>query len=98
MVPQVEKCCVPLLCGALGLGILQYVFLILGAFHVLSSASVGLILLALLVLFGIDVALGDPATGQGWPFMGFSKTMDIGFIVAALMLAYISLTTYRELP
>jgi hypothetical protein len=54
--------------------------------------------LALLVLFGMDMALGDPATGAGFPFMGFSKMMDIGFIVAALMLAYISFTTYRELP
>ena len=40
------------LCGALGLGILQYVFLILGALHVLSTVSVALTLLALLVLFG----------------------------------------------
>ena len=40
------------LCGALGLGILQYVLLILGALHVLSTVSVALTLLALLVLFG----------------------------------------------
>ncbi len=44
------------LCGALGLGILQYVFLVLGALHVLSSASVALILLALLVLFGSAIS------------------------------------------
>ena len=54
--------------------------------------------LALVILFGMDLALGDPATGSGFPFMGFSKAMDIGFIVAALMLAYISFMTYRELP
>jgi hypothetical protein len=54
--------------------------------------------LALLVLFGMDLALGDPTTGTGFPFMGFSKTMDVGFIIAALLLAYISFTTYRELP
>lgn len=54
--------------------------------------------LTLVVIFGMDVALGKPATGEGWPFMGFSKTMDIGFIVAAVLLGYISFTTFRELP
>lgn len=57
-----------------------------------------IIALALIVLFGIDVALGDPTAGQGWPFMGFSKAMDIGFIVASVLLAYVSFMTYRELP
>lgn len=57
-----------------------------------------IIALALIVLFGIDVALGDPTNGQGWPFMGYSKAMDVGFIVASVLLAYISFTTYRELP
>lgn len=54
--------------------------------------------LVLLVIFAMDLALGDPLTGKGWPFMGFSKTMDIGFIVAAVLLGYLSFTTYRELP
>lgn len=57
-----------------------------------------IIALALIVLFGIDVALGDPTNGQGWPFMGYSKAMDVGFIVASALLAFISFTTYRELP
>jgi hypothetical protein len=57
-----------------------------------------LVALVLLVLFGMDLAMGDPTQGSGWPFMGFSKTMDIGFIVAAVLLAYLSFTTYRELP
>ena len=52
----------------------------------------------LLVIFGMDLALGDPVTGKGWPFMGFSKAMDIGFLVAAALLAYLSFSTYRELP
>jgi len=54
--------------------------------------------LLLLALFGADLALGDPTAGQGGPFMGFSKAMDIGFIIAGALLAYISFTTYRELP
>lgn len=54
--------------------------------------------LTLVVVFGLDVAMGDPKQGSGWPFMGFSKTMDIGFIVAAVLLGYTSLTTFRELP
>lgn len=57
-----------------------------------------IIALALIALFGLDVALGDPTTGRGGPFMGFSKAMDIGFIVAGSLLAYISFMTYRELP
>jgi hypothetical protein len=47
--------------------------------------------LALLVLFALDL-------GLGMPFMGFSTTMDVGFVVAAVLLGYLSFSTYRELP
>jgi hypothetical protein len=45
------------ICGALGLGLLQYLFLGLGALHVLSNLSVGLALLLLLALFGRTVTM-----------------------------------------
>jgi hypothetical protein len=54
--------------------------------------------LTLIVIFGLDLGMGDPKLGAGWPFMGFSKTMDIGFIVASVLLGYISLLTFREMP
>jgi hypothetical protein len=57
-----------------------------------------LVALALMAIFGMDVAMGDPKAGTGWPFLGFSKAMDIGFIIAAVILAYISFATFRELP
>ena len=43
-----------------------------------------------LLIFGLDL----------WPGIlgGQSKTMDIGFIVCALILGYISFTAYREQP
>lgn len=64
-----------------------------------ALALFGLIVaLILMVIFGMDVALGDPKAGTGWPFLGFSKTMDVGFIIAAVLLAYISFATFRELP
>lgn len=64
-----------------------------------ALALFGLIVaLLLMVVFGMDVAMGDPTAGTGWPFLGFSKTMDVGFIVAGLLLAYISFATFRELP
>jgi hypothetical protein len=44
---------------------------------------------SLLVLFGADL-------GVGFPFGGVSKVMDIGFIVCALALGYISWTTLKE--
>jgi len=51
----------------------------------------GLIVSALLLLlFGLDLALGIPF---GKP----SLTMDIGFLICGLALAYMSWTTYREL-
>ena len=61
-------------------------------------ALFGLIVaLLLIVVFSMDVAMGDPATGSGF-FLGFSSAMDIGFIVAGVLLAYISFATFRELP
>ncbi|MCL4193241.1 MAG: hypothetical protein KJZ87_16005 [Thermoguttaceae bacterium] len=50
----------------------------------------GLVVAALLlIVFGLDLAAGVP-------FRGYSKLMDIGFIIAAVMLAYLAWTTYRE--
>jgi hypothetical protein len=45
----------------------------------------------LLLLFGLDLALK-------FPFSGVSPPMDIGFLVCSLILAYMSWSTYRELP
>ena len=44
----------------------------------------------LLLLFGLDLAIGQP-------FGKASKIMDIGFVVCALLLFYISWATKREL-
>lgn len=45
----------------------------------------------LLIVFGLDVAIGVPFQAQ-------SKAMDIGFIVASVILGYLSWTTFREQP
>jgi len=45
--------------------------------------------LLLLIMFGLDLAMGVP-------FKGRSGAMDIGFILAAVALAYLSWTTFRE--
>ncbi|MCL6503439.1 MAG: hypothetical protein K6T86_12190 [Pirellulales bacterium] len=42
-----------------------------------------------LLLVGLDLVLG-------WPFSKASTTLDVGFLIAALLLAYASWTTYRE--
>ena len=42
-----------------------------------------------LLVFSLDLALG-------MPFGGASMIADIGFIVCALMLGYMSWSTYRE--
>jgi len=44
----------------------------------------------MLLVFGLDL----------WPGIlgGLSKTMDIAFIACALILGYISFTTFREQP
>lgn len=44
----------------------------------------------LLVLFGMDLAMGIP-------FKKASMWMDIGFIISALALAYLSWNTFREI-
>jgi hypothetical protein len=43
----------------------------------------------LLILFGLDLALGVP-------FGGASGAMDIGLVVAAGILGYLSWATFRE--
>lgn len=43
----------------------------------------------LIALFGLDLAVG-------FPLRKASLAMDIGFVVCALLLAYLSYTTYRE--
>jgi len=51
---------------------------------------VGMVVALLLVtLFGLDLGLGIP-------FGGRSMVMSIGFIVCALILAFLSWTTFRE--
>ena len=53
----------------------------------------GIVVAILLVLvFGLDL------TPLGFPFSGASWTMDIGFLIAALILGYLSWSTLRELP
>jgi hypothetical protein len=44
----------------------------------------------LLLLFGLDLALK-------WPF-GRIMPMDVGFVISALVLAYMSWSTFKELP
>lgn len=43
----------------------------------------------LLLLFGLDLAMGIP-------FSGASGMMDIGFLIAAAILGYLSWATFRE--
>jgi hypothetical protein len=43
----------------------------------------------LLLVFGLDLALG-------LPFYGANITMDIGFVVFSAVLGYLSWTTLRE--
>ena len=45
----------------------------------------------LLLLFGLDLALGIP-------FNKAVPAMDIGFVVSSLILAYLSWSAYRDLP
>jgi len=50
----------------------------------------GIIVAALLLLlFGLDLAIG-------LPFNKASKAMDISFLICAIVLAYMSWTTFRE--
>ena len=41
------------------------------------------------LMFGLDLVLG-------FPFSGASKSMDIAFLISALLLGYMSFSTYRE--
>ncbi len=43
----------------------------------------------LLAVFGLDLAVGVPFRGQSLP-------MDIGVIIGAVILGYLSFMTYRE--
>jgi hypothetical protein len=52
----------------------------------------GIVVAILLILvFGLDL-------GLSFPFSQASKLMDIGFLLAAAILGYVSWTTFRELP
>lgn len=44
----------------------------------------------LLLIFGLDLAVGV------FPLYGANSTMDIGFVVCAIILGYLSWSTYRE--
>jgi len=56
-----------------------------------AFALLGLIVsICLLLVFGGYLA-------AGFPFKTLSKTMDIGFVVCGVILAYLSWTTFREL-
>ena len=44
----------------------------------------------LLLLFGLDLAFAKP--------FGRIMAMDIGFVISAAILAYMSWSTFRELP
>ncbi len=56
-----------------------------------ALSIIGLTISAILLLiFGLDMALGIP-------FQNVSSTMDIGFIVCSLVLGYLSWSTMREL-
>jgi len=45
----------------------------------------------LLLIFGLDLALD-------FPFSGDTTMMDVGFVVCSVVLAYLSWSTFRELP
>ena len=49
----------------------------------------GVVAALLLLVFALDLALGIP-------FSGASTVMDVGFIICALILAYLSWSTFRE--
>ncbi len=56
-----------------------------------ALSIIGLTISALLLLiFGLDMALGIP-------FQNASNVMDIGFIICSLILGYLSWSTMREL-
>ena len=50
-----------------------------------------IVAIGLLLLFGLDLAIGVPFRKANMP-------MDVGFVVAAALLAYMSWSSYREQP
>lgn len=57
-----------------------------------AFTMIGLIIsLAMLVIFAADAF-------AGWPFNSANPTMDYGFIAASVILGYMSIATFRELP
>jgi hypothetical protein len=55
-----------------------------------AFAILGLIVgLFLLLIFGLDL-------GTGFPFRKVSTMMDVGFVICALALSFMSWTTLRE--
>jgi hypothetical protein len=50
-----------------------------------------IVALGLLLLFGLDLAIGVPFRKANMP-------MDVGSVVAAALLAYMSWSSYREQP
>lgn len=55
-----------------------------------AMTIVGMIVAGLIaVMFGMDMILG-------FPFQGANFTMDIGFLVCALILAYMSWNAFRD--
>ena len=48
-----------------------------------------IVALGLLLVFGLDLAMGIP-------FRKANTTMDIGFVVSSLLLAFASWTSFRE--
>ncbi len=49
----------------------------------------------LLLLFGLDLTTSLLLDG-GFPFNGVNKIMDIGFVISAGILGYLSWSTLRE--
>jgi hypothetical protein len=49
-----------------------------------------IIAIGLLLIFGLD------ASPLNIPFRGVNKTMDYGFVVCGLILAYLAWRTFRE--
>ena len=57
---------------------------------------VGLVVaLVLLLVFGLDLATGF-ILDKAFPFGGVSLLMDVGFVLGAAVLAYLSWATLRE--
>ncbi len=74
------------LCGALGIGILQYVFLVLGALHVLTTASVALTLLALLVMFGPRIVTSGVRCARGLRLAHWELTASVLAVAIVVVL------------